>query len=482
MEVPLAVETHISTLFFTKDRAYKLLKPIATPYLDFESVENRLQAVDDEVALNRRLAPDVYLGTADVIEQGNVVDRLIVMRRLPADRRLATLAGVEDLEDCLRSVAKRIAAFHAAQAPLLDAGDIAGRDAVRHNWDQNFEEMTPFVGPIFDEEEFQRVQTMATRFLDHRSDLFDARLAQGMVRDGHGDLTAEDIFCTDDGPQILDCLAFSRRLRIADVLADIAFLVMDMDRLAGPDTARWLWKYYAEFSNEHHPESLASHYVAYRAHVRAKVATLRHRQGDPDAAALARSYHHLCSRHLERARQRLVVVGGTPGTGKSTLARAMSDELGWVALGSDALRKELTGRRHADHEAVAPGEGIYTPEVSSLTYEVLFDRATNLLQRGESVILDASFNDEQHRSTARNMAVRNGATLVELECQLDPAIAKARVSDRLRQGSDPSDARPEIFDSLVAQHSPWPQSVKINTEGDRSVSLNAALAVIRGTG
>ena len=480
---PAVTETHVSTVFFSGDRAYKLLKPITTSFLDFGSTELRLQAVDDEVRLNRRMAPDVYLGSADVIENGEIVDRIIVMRRLPSDRRLATLlhageGAVCDVEECLRAVAKRIGAFHEAQPPLVDAVDIAGRDAVRGNWTDSIADMRPLVGTVFDSDVFERVSYLALRYLDSSEELFASRLADGFVRDGHGDLTAEDTFCLDDGPEIIDCLAFAPRLRISDVLADIGFMVMDVDRLAGPAMAQMLWKYYSEFTNEHHPDSLAEHYVAYRAHVRAKVEALRFQQGDAAAASRARSYLELSLRHLERAKRRLVVIGGSPGTGKTSLARTLSDELGWVAIGSDGLRKELTGRGSSDHSFVDPGEGIYSKEVTDAVYTELLRRAADLLARGESVIVDASFNAAHHRIAARSCATEGGAELFELQCVLDPIVAEQRIVERLRKGTDPSDAHPEILGALQAQHEPWPEAMPIPTGGTRDEAAAAAVAFV----
>lgn len=485
---PGVAETHISTVFFTGRRAYKLLKPITTSFLDFGTPEARCHAVDDEIRLNQRMAPDVYLGHADVVEHGSMVDRMIVMRRLPTARRLSTMLRQEPavttndssvvVREHLRSVARKVAVFHSQQAPLVDAVAFAGRDAVRRNWDDNVSDMSPLVGSVFDADEFDRVHRLAARYLDAGEQLFSDRICRGFVRDGHGDLTAEDIFCMDDGPRIIDCLAFDERYRIADVVADIAFLVMDVDRLAGPLLASALWDDYREFTNEHHPASLAAHYVAYRAHVRAKVAGIRCRQGDPDAAPLARSYLSLAHRHLERARRRLILVGGTPGTGKTSLSSRLSDQLGWMMIDSDGLRKELTGRAREDHEFVDPGTGIYAPEVTDRVYREAFRRAAELLERGESVIIDASFTNARHRDEARQCATDHGADLDELECTLDSAIAAQRIRERLEIGHDPSDARPEILDDLRAVHDPWPEAAHINTAGTRDDAVETAAAIL----
>ncbi len=463
---PAVAETHISTVFFAGDRAYKLLKPIRTSFLDFSTTERRLKAVDDELELNRRMAPSVYLGSADVIENGSVVDRLLVMRRLPADRRLTELierAGADAIQDCVRSIARTVAVFHAAQEPLLDAHAIAGVEALARNWRDNHDDMAPLVGPVLSPVEVDRVRTLVARFLDHRSALFDRRIAEGFVRDGHGDLTAQDIFCLPDGPQILDCLAFDPALRISDVLLDVAFLAMDLDRLAGSKTSAAFLRWYREFSNEHHPAALAHHYVAYRAHVRAKVAGIRYRQGDLGAAAEVRAYHSLCLQHLERGSLSVFLVGGTPGTGKSTLSRGLSDAFGAMVLGTDELRKDLAGRGHLDHEVAGTDEGIYRPELSDRTYEVLLEHAGAVLDRAESVVLDASWNRADHRHAARSLAAAKGADVFEIHCVLDAETAKDRVRRRLAAGNDPSDARPELLDELRARHEPWPTAMAVDT-------------------
>ena len=312
--------------------------------------------------------------------------------------------------------------------------------------------------------------------------LFDERMARGNVRDAHGDLTADDIFCLDDGPRILDCLAFDERLRISDVLADIAFLAMDLERLAGPPASQKLMTYYAEYSNEHHPPSLAHHYVAYRAHVRAKVACLAHQQGQPGAADLARTYHRLCLRHLELAAPRLVLVGGGPGMGKTTLASQLSTELRWLTLNSDELRKDLTGHGHTERLATGLNQGIYAPKVTEETYRALLAQAEMLLQRGESVILDATWSRAGVRDQARQLALATRTSLVELECVAPPETARQRIQTRLAEGGDASDATPEMVIPALEQRDPWPTALPIDTSEVALLQLDKALGHIKQSG
>jgi len=470
-------ETHISTVLLTGDRAYKLLKPVATGFLDHRSSESRLAAIDDELRLNRRLAPDVYLGTADVVEQGRVVDRFLVMQRLPHDRRLSLRVGHPGFDDDLRAVTRAVAAFHSSLEPLQgEAASMATVEAVRAHWESSFADIGHHVGSVIDGGEFDRVQSMARAYLATSAALFERRIADGWVRDGHGDLTAEDIFCLDDGPRIIDCLAFDAELRVSDVLADIAFLAMDVHRLAGAEAARRMMSWYGEFTNEHHAPSLAHFYVAYRAHVRAKVECIRYGQGVTQAASAARLYHALAAHHLERARVRLVLVGGGPGVGKSTVARGIADQTGWSLLDSDELRKDLAGVDHLHHVDAGPGEGIYTSEMTDAVYRTLVDRAEALLRQGRSVVIDASWNRAVHRDRAREMADTHGVDVIELHCLLDPAIARERVARRLATGADPSDATPEVVDHLLAEHDDWRQASEVDTSAPADEVLERAVA------
>ncbi|MGF1598018.1 MAG: AAA family ATPase [Acidimicrobiales bacterium] len=469
------IETHVSTVFFAADRAYKLLKPIATSFLDHRSVEQRLSGAEAELALNRRMAPDVYLGSADVVEDGRVVDRMVVMRRLPAERRLTEVVAGPDGADCVRAVARAVAVFHEAQPPLPDAAAIAGRDAVAGNWRDNLADMRPLVGDVFDPVDAAEVEELAERYLAHRDPLFRSRLADGFVRDGHGDIIAEDVFCLADGPRIIDCLAFDERLRIADVLADVGFLAMDLERLGRGELAADLLSTYCELTNEHHPASLANHYIAYRAHVRAKVAAIRHGQGDPDAADTARRYHDLCLRRLRLADPRLIMVGGTPGTGKSTLAAGLSSVTGAMVLGTDELRKDLAGRGHLERHGGGADEGIYDPAVTERTYDELLARAGTLLSNGESVIVDGSWNRASLRRQARSVGRDHGASVVELRCTVPDDEARRRVAARLLADDDPSDARPDLVDELGRRYEPWPDAVEIDTTGDAADVVGRAL-------
>ncbi len=471
-------ETHAAVVFLVGDRAYKLKKPVNLGFLDFSTRQKRQAVCHREVELNRRIAPDVYLGVADVGgPDGALCEHLVVMRRMPAARRLSTLvrAGVP-VADQVRRIARQVAAFHAnaRRGPQISAE--GGRDAILRRWSDSFAQVRRFRGSVLDDGLTGEIERRTVEFLAGRGPLFDDRIAAGRIVDGHGDLLADDIFCLDDGPRILDCIEFDDRLRWLDGLDDAAFLAMDLEHLGAADLGTRFLDWYAEFAADPAPVSLRHHYLAYRAFVRAKVACLRHAQGDPAAAGDAARHADLTARHLRAGTVALVLVGGLPGTGKSTLAGRLADRLGAVVLSSDRLRKELAGLAP---EAPAPAgyeQGIYTPAWSRRTYTELLARAGTLLEHGETVVLDASFTRATDRDLARDVANRTHSTLIALRCQADPAVISTRLR---RRPPGPSDADQKISVAMAATTDPWPDATTIHTDRVPDHSVREALALVR---
>lgn len=462
MPTSRVAETHISTVFFTGDRAYKLLKPVVNGFLDHRDTAVRIAAADREVDLNRRVAPDVYLGTADVIEDGTLVDRFIVMRSLPQDRSVGNLLRNDELrDDDVRAIARTVASFHASLPPIEPDQDLVSVHRAR--WTENFDELDPFIGTVLPAAEADRVRELSDRWLASHAPLLQQRVRDGWIRDGHGDLLAEDIFCVDGETHILDCLAFRDDFRVVDILDDIAFLALDLHRIGGAHWAQRLLHHYGEFSAEHHPGSLAHYYVAYRAHVRTKVACLRAQAGDENAVDDARLNHRLCLHHLERAQLRLILVGGAPATGKTTLAQSLGEAIAAPVLSTDELRKDMQQIDRTTHRLTAPDAGIYTPTITNETYDELIRQAELLLQAGENVVLDGSWSTEPQRVKARELARRTGAEILQLECELPLGIAKERLIRRMANPLLISDATPEIADHLSALREPWPDAISIDT-------------------
>ena len=463
-----AAETHSAVVFFTGDRACKLKKPVSLGFLDFSTPQARAAACARETELNLRFAPDVYLGVAEIRgPDGRACDHLVVMRRMPAARRLSALVrSGATVAVPLRQVARILAAQHAIAARGPEVAEQGSRDALHGRWAGNIGQTRqiqellagrqPLEPAVIDETE-----RLALRFLAGRAPLFDARIRDGRVVDGHGDLLADDIFCLDDGPRILDCLDFDDRLRWLDGLDDAAFLAMDLERLGAPALAEQFMTWYAEYSGDPAPASLCHHYLAYRAFVRVKVACLRVVQDLPTAGRVAGQLAELALRHLRAGSVTLVLVGGLPGTGKSALTGVVADRLGLAVLSSDRIRKELAGRS-AEASAVAPyGSGIYSAEWTEHVYAELLHRATALLAHGESVVADASFISARYRVAAAAAAAGVSADLVQLRCTASPELAARRIG---MQTSRISDADQAIASKMEAVADPWPDATVIDTE------------------
>ncbi len=480
---PAFAETHSGLVFFVGDRAYKLKKDVDLGFLDFTSREKRLAVCRREVELNRRLSPDVYLGVADVLDaSGEPCEHLVVMRRMPADRRLSTLVlEGAPVQDALDDLAGMIARFHAAAARSPEADRAAGRDALASRWAANTAGVEHFVGRFVDASEIDAVDALARRYLAGRAPLFAERIAAGRALDGHGDLLTDDIFVLEDGPRVLDCLEFDDALRLDDVLADVAFLAMDLERLGRPDLADRFLAAYENASGDTWPTSLAHHHIAYRAQVRAKVSAIRADQGVPDSAEEAQALLRLALAHLQAGRVRLVLVGGLPGTGKSTLARGIGELTGAVVLRSDVVRKELSGLAPDQPASAGYQHGIYTPEATTAVYAELLRRAEHALRRGEMVVLDASWTDDAHRADAHRIADETASDLIELRCVAPADITAARVAARAAAGGDASDADNAIAAAMTATADPWPTSIAVDTVAEREVVLRAAVSHVGPT-
>jgi aminoglycoside phosphotransferase family enzyme/predicted kinase len=474
------VETHISVVAFQGDRVYKLKKAVTYSFVDLSTPERREADCLREVELNRRLAPDVYLGVLPVTdESGRVVDHVVEMQRMPAERRLATLARKgADLHACLDGLAGDLASFHAAAPTGPAIAAEATRDAVSRLWEMGFEQTQRFEGAQLDRATAQCITDLARRYLAGRERLFDRRIAEGRARDGHGDLLAEDIFCFDDGARVLDCLEFDDRLRYGDVLADVAFLAMDLERVGRPDLGRRFLDRYREEAHDTWPVSLEHMYVAYRAHVRAKIACLRFEQGAATAAVDAAMLLDLAHEHLEAGRVRLVLVGGPPATGKSTIATAIGLRLGWPVLRTDVLRKELAGLAPLTRAGAPLDEGLYAPEWTDRTYTALLERARMLLADGESVVLDASWSPPRWREAASAAAETAGADLLMLRCDASLEVTRARAAARAAEAVDASDVGPDLASALTARFPHWPGAAVVDTSGSPSEATADALRIV----
>ena len=476
-------ETHVAVVLFLGEHAYKIKKPVSPGFLDFSTPAARRDACEREIVLNRRFAPDVYLGLGEFRSPGGEPpEPVVVMRRMPDARRLSGLVrSGAPVGTALRDVA-RLLAIHHAQAyrgPEVDAQGT--RQALSDRWEENFTQvraLTAGNGPGRDlvAGDVAEARELVRHYLAGRGPLFDDRIRRGRIVDGHGDLLAQDIFCLDDGPRVLDCLEFDDSLRFLDGLDDAACLAMDLEQLGAAEEAASFLARYSEYSGDPAPPSLRHHYVAYRAFVRCKVALVRAGQGDAPAVAEARRLLASALRHLRTSEVSLVLVGGLPGSGKSTLAGALADRLGVTLLSSDRVRKELAGIPPEQPAPARYDQGLYSPEWTDRTYAALLERTRVLLSAGETVVVDATWSDASNRDAAGDVAQSTGSGLVALRCEVSADTAARRLASRVPGASD---ADVPVARAMAAAEDPWPDAVGVDTGGDLEAAVRQALAAVR---
>jgi hypothetical protein len=464
-EKPESVEvlqTHASAIFFVGKHVYKIKKPVNFGFLDFTSLEKRKHYCHEEVVLNRRLCPNVYLGVVDIRLQdgriklgdgpGEIVEFAVLMERLPQDAMMDRwLAEGKVTSEILQKVAVKVAQFHERAAVNPEIASFGKIAVIRTNAEENFTQTEKYVGTSLSAREFEGIREYTRKFMEGHLSLFAKRITAGKIRDCHGDLHLQHI-CLADEILIFDCIEFNPRFRYGDVAADIAFLLMDLDFRGYPGFSSELAGKYLSLSQDWPMYLLLNFYKAYRAYVRGKV--LSFRLDDPaispseKAAARgeAQRYFHLAYRYAQKMnRPALLLICGLMGTGKSTLARALAEALGWNWESSDRVRKELARLSPHDRKYENFQQGIYSPAFSQKTYQALLDRAREGLQGGRSVILDASFKKQKDRLAAFALAGEMNADFLLIECTCEEGIVRERLAQRARKEFEPSDGRWEIF-------------------------------------
>ena len=371
-------ETHTGLVVLVGDRAYKVKKPVVTDFLDFSTSERREQVCAREVSLNRRLAPDSYLGVAHFDNAGQAApEPVIVMRRYPDSLRLSTMAAAGEPvdDDHIVRIAEALARFHvdAERSPAIDA--CARVPAITRRWDENVVELRRYVGTVLSADRVSEVARLAIQFMAGRAVLLAERITDHRIVDGHGDLLADDIFCLPDGPVLLDCLEFDDRLRYVDCADDAAFLAMDLEFVGRKDLADEFISHYLRLTGDPVPKSLWHFYIGYRAVVRAKVDCIRFDQGE--AGAIADAQHHLdiALDHLRAGTVQLILVGGGPGTGKTTLARTLAKRMGAQVISTDQVRCELRESGDIDGQEGIVNAGLYSPDKVQAVYDIVLQRA-----------------------------------------------------------------------------------------------------------
>jgi len=463
------LETHISWILLTGTYAYKIKKPVNLGFVDFSTAERRRWFCGEEIRLNRRLAPDLYLdicpihgppAAARLHGSGAVIDHAVRMRQFDQADLLPAVLERDGLQPAMvAELADRLAHFHAGAA-VVGAADPFGTPAqvlapVRDNF-RALEEgaLASAALPLlrdWSEREFVRL-----------APLFDARRGAGRLRECHGDLHLGNMVLRGGVIEVFDCLEFSPSLRWIDVISDLAFLVMDLGQRGRPDLGCQLLDQWLARCGDYLGLRLWRWYVVYRAVVRAKVCALQLRQAD-GVGRLQANLRQQLDGYLQLAlalsdrggpsplgRTPLLITHGVSGSGKSHLAGALARQRGWIRLRSDAERKRLFGRWGESLDPPRQGNP-YSTELSSWLYhEHLPSCAEAVIGAGFGVIVDATFLGRAQRLRFEQLAERLGVEFAILDCRVTPDLARRRIAERQRAGVDPSDADAAVLaDQLV---------------------------------
>jgi len=456
------IQTHISSVLLAGDHAYKLKKPVAFGFVDFSTLAARQRCCEEEVRLNRRTAPQIYLDVVRITGsdaaprlggRGAAIEYAVRMRRFAtrnlADRRAR--AGRLNATHVDR-LAAAVAAFHADAAPAAADTDFGAPEKVLRWARENF---ALCLLRIDDEPRRARLQRLAQwteMEFRRRAGWFAARRAGGFIRECHGDLHLANIVLLDEVPVPFDGIEFNAELRFIDVASDIAFTFMDLIEHGLP---RLAWRFvdrYLAASGDYELLTGLRFYAVYRALVRAKVSLIRAHQPDAHpagrqkaAAAFARDLA-LAERLAVAPSPMLVGVGGLSGSGKTTVAGVLLEHLGAVRVRSDVERKRLAGLTSGARRAAAFGAGLYSPAMTKRTYERLHEVAATVLDAGYPVIVDAAMLRRAERDALRRLAQRLGVRCECVWCEAPPATLRSRIARRQAQGADASDATIAILD------------------------------------
>jgi aminoglycoside phosphotransferase family enzyme/predicted kinase len=500
------VQTHISVVFLVGEHVYKVKKPLKLGFVDFGTLDKRRHFCEEEVRLNARLAPEVYLGVVPIVARGSGVrvaapgepiEWAVKMQRLPDEATLESrlLRGGVGAE-LIAAVGRRIAAFHSAAETSPRIAAFGRFEVVARNARDNFEQSRAHVGTTISGAVFDRLRSRTDEVLAEQRWLIDARAARGVPRDTHGDLRLDHVYILEDTSPprmlIIDCVEFNEGFRFADPVADMAFLAMDLKFEGRADLAAALAEAWFGASRDDEGRALLPLYTSYRAAVRGKVEGFRQAEPEvPDAAraealARARGYWLLALVELEPPRRKpcLVLVGGLPGTGKSTLAAALAQRGGYRVIRSDVVRKELAGVPPEQQAGHAFGGGIYTLEWNERTYAECLRRAEELLFEGQRVIVDASFREDASRAAFLEAARRWRVPCQFLVCQAAPQAIRARLAARTR---DVSDADWTVYQQAAAAWEDLSPATHgfahtVPSDGTPQQTLAAAVAVLCAAG
>lgn len=462
-------ETHISWVLLAGRYAYKIKKALDLDFLDFSTLEARRFYCAEELRLNRRLAPRLYLDVvaisgsykAPILGGDLAIEYAVRMRRFAQSRLMdSMLTRGRVTPEHIDKLAATVAQFHTGLPPTPPDSPYCAPDAPQVPARQNFAQLLSLLSVADDLAILESVRQASAREFEAHAPLFRQRMMDGCVRECHGDLHLGNIVLLNDMPTPFDGIEFSASLRWIDVINEAAFPVMDLLQRGQPQLAWRFLNTYLEATGDYAGVGVLRFYLSYRAVVRAKVAAIRASQPDAlqkevkQAWATCRSHLALAHDCLLRRRPALIITHGLPGCGKSTFAQIVLERLGAIRIRSDVERKRLFKLAPLADSHAQTGLDIYSEEATHRTYERLHQLARNLIAVGFPVIVDAAFLRHDEREYFRALAQEMAVPFVIASLEVDTAILVQRLALRRSRGNDASEADYSVLQALQAAQEP----------------------------
>jgi aminoglycoside phosphotransferase family enzyme/predicted kinase len=499
-----AIQTHISWVFIASPFVFKVKKPVNLGFLDFSALEKRHYFCQREVALNRRLAPDVYLGVVPINKttsgfslngEGEIVEYAVKMKELPhVGRGSGSLGESGFLNELLEKnlvgekeidrVISVLHRFYQAETPRPEIEQWGASEKLKISTDENFTQVERFVGKTISPVAFEAIRHYTNQFYLLNESLFRQRIEQHRVLDCHGDLRLDHVHLAPKATSIFDCIEFNDRFRFIDIANDLAFLAMDFDFEDRSDFGNLFLRNAARELRDSGMLKIANFYKCYRAFVRGKVesiqATEKETTNPQDHERRAARYFRLALRYAIAGSELLVlVVMGRIGTGKSTIAKRLSSELGWPVFSSDQIRKTIAGVPLTDRTPSALRAKIYSARMTQKTYGKLLKDGFAALKKNGGAILDATFSTRTLRKFLRDECKKANAPIEFIELEVGPDEIKKRLKTRDEKTAETSDARLDDFEKLSAAYQPpselVPDLISISSASSISNAVKAIL-------
>jgi aminoglycoside phosphotransferase family enzyme/predicted kinase len=463
------LETHISCVFLTGRYAYKIKKAVAFGFLDFTTLEARHTFCKEELRLNRRLAPALYLDVVPITGSidapvlggdGPALEYAVKMREFPQDALASRILARSELSAAdIDALAAKVAAFHGAIGVAAPASAFGAPSEVLRVARQNFVQLRPLLATVEEHDEIDALAAWTEREHAARRGAFLRRRKEGFVRECHGDLHLNNVARIDGELTIFDCIEFNESMRWIDVMSEVAFTVMDLEDRRRADLAHRFLNAYLERTGDYAGLAVLRFYLVYRSLVRAKIARLRAAQLEAGAARSAlhaeyRGYVNLARRYALPPRPALVVTHGLAGCGKTTLSQPLLEAIAAVRIRSDVERKRMHGVGALKRGPPGIDHGLYAAAATEATYRRLTALARHVVGAGLVAIIDATFLRRWQRDLFHDLATALGVALVIIDFAARDATLRERVAQRAAAGSDASDANLAVLEHQLHTREP----------------------------